>query len=139
MLNKMAVRIALSALFSFGIVMSPALADTQTQKPVAAPSGPVNWDSLNLTPPQVKRINDLRFDYSKKAVQLRASIQLKQLDIQKQLMSPIQNPSFVRRLLQEKLQLESTLQAATLDNFLAIKKLLTPEQLAKLPQAITIK
>lgn len=139
MLNKIAVRMALGALFSFGLIMTPALAEAQTQQPIAAPSGPVNWNSLNLTPAQVKRINDLRHDYSKKVIPLRASISLKQLDIQKQLMSPIQNPSLVRKLLQEKLVLESELQAASLDNFLAIKKLLTPQQLAKLPSAITVK
>ena len=49
------------------------------------------------------------------------------------------SPAKVKNLLQEKLMLESELQAASLDNFLAIKKLLSPQQLAKMPQAITVK
>jgi len=133
-------QLALSALFCLGALAAPALADnTQSQKPAAAPSGPVNWNSLNLSPDQVKKINLLRLEYNKQAIQLKANIQVKQLDIQKQLMSPAANPSLVRKLLQEKLQMESQLQAASLDNFLAIKKLLTPEQLVKLPEVVTIK
>lgn len=140
MLNKIAVQVALSALFSFGALMAPAMADTATptQKPAAAPSGTINWDILNLTPDQVKQINIIRINYSKKAIQLKADIKLKQLDIQNQLMSPAPNPSLVRKLLQEKLAKESELQAASLESFLAIKKLLTPEQLVILPKAVNM-
>ncbi|MBF2055215.1 MAG: periplasmic heavy metal sensor [Candidatus Sericytochromatia bacterium] len=140
MKTKTITQIALSALFAWGVALTPAFADiTQPQKPAAAPSGPINWSALNLSPDQVKKINALRLDYNKQAIQLKANIQIKQLEIQKQLMAPAPNPSLVRQLLQDKLKLEGQIQSASLDHFLAIKKLLTPAQLAKLSEAVVIK
>lgn len=140
MKTKTITQIALSALFTLGVTVTPAFADSASpQKPAAAPSGPINWNALNLSPDQVKKINTLRLDYNKQAIQLKANIQIKQLEIQKQLMAPAPNPSLVRKLLQEKLKLEGQMQSESLDHFLAIKKLLTPEQLAKLSEAVVIK
>jgi hypothetical protein len=133
-------RLALGALIVLGTATTaPVYAQTQPQQPAAAPAGPIDFSKLNLTPDQTKKLNLLRLDYNKKAIKLKADIQLKQLDIQKQLMSPAANPTLVRKLMQEKLALESQLQKASLEQFLAFKKMLTPEQLVKLPQAITIR
>src|SRR5690348_4343479 len=137
-MHKHMTRLALGALFVLGTVSAPAFAQTQPQQPAAAPAGPIDYNKLNLTPDQVKKLNILRLDYNKRAITLKAQIQLKQLDIQKQLMSPAANPSLVRKLMQEKLTLEAQLQKASLEQFLAFKKMLTPEQLVKLPQAVTI-
>ncbi len=143
MLHKFVTRTVLSALLMGAVVTAPAFADDQAaakNSAAAVASGHVNWDIFDLTPTQKKQINKLRMDYSKKAIKLKAEIALKQLSIQEQLMSPAPvSPAKVRNLLQEKLALESQLQAASLDNFLAIKKLLSPQQLAKMPQAITVK
>lgn len=132
--------LALSASLVLGLAMFavPSLAKDASDKPAAVPSA-IDWKSLDLSPEQIKKINLLRLEFNKKAVRLKADAQLKQLEIQKQLMSPAANPSLVRKLLQEKLALESRLQAESLDHFLAIRKLLTPEQLVKLPQAVSIK
>ena len=107
--------------------------------PTTTVSSAIDWKSLDLSPEQIKKINLLRLEFNKKAIRLKADAQLKQVEIQTQLMSPATNPHLVRKLLQEKLALESRLQAESLDHFLAIRKLLTPEQLVKLPQAVSLK
>lgn len=141
MLHKLFTRTVFSALLMGAMVTAPAFADELPAKSAAAvASGHVNWSVFDLTPAQNKQINKIRFDYSKKAIKLKAEIALKKLAIQEQLMSPAPvSPAKVRNLLQERLALESELQTASLDNFLAIKKLLSPQQLAKMPQAITVK
>lgn len=130
---------ALCALMVFGAASAPAFADTTTpQQTTAAPSGPINFALLNLTGDQVKKLNILRLDYNKSAIKLKADIQLKQIEIQRQLMSPAVNPDVVRRLMAEKLAIDSQLQKLAVEQFLAFKKMLTPEQLAKLPGAMTV-
>jgi Spy/CpxP family protein refolding chaperone len=111
----------------------------ESSEKTTAVSSAINWKSLDLSPEQIKKINLLRLEFNKKAIRLKADAQLKQVEIQTQLMSPAANPHLVRKLLQEKLALESRLQAESLDHFLAIRKLLTPEQLVKLPQAVSLK
>ena len=138
-MRKHMSRLALSALFVLGAQVAPVFAQTQPQQPAAAPSGQIDYTKLNLSPDQTKKLNLLRLEYNKQAIKLKADIQLKQIDIQKQLMSPAANPSLVRKLMQEKLALESKLQSASLEQFLAFKKMLTPEQLVKLPQVINIR
>ncbi len=144
MWNKRITQTVLSALvMSFAFTAPGLAADDQPAKkhPAAAvASGHVNWSVFDLTPTQKKEINKIRLAYSKNAIKLKAAIAYKKIEIQEQLMSPAPvSPAKVRNLLKEKLELESKLQAASLDNFLAIKKLLSPQQLAKMPQAITIK
>lgn len=138
MIKKILAQVTLSALICTGVIVAPVMAQQEAPKPAAAP-GSIKWNELNLTPVQIKKINEIRIAYSKLAIKQKADIQVKSLEIQQQLMSPAPNPSYVRKLLQEKLLMESQLQAASLDNFLAIKKLLTPVQLAKLPQAMSIR
>jgi Spy/CpxP family protein refolding chaperone len=141
MLHKLVTRTVFSALLMGAMVTAPAFADELPAKSAAAvASGHVNWDVFNLTPAQIKQINKIRMDYSKKAIKLKAEIALKNLSIQEQLMSPAPvSPARATKLLQERLALESELQTASLNNFLAIKQLLSPQQLAKMPQAITVK
>jgi len=141
MLHKLFTRTVFSALLMGAMVTAPAFADELPAKSAAAmASGHVNWAVFNLTPAQIKQINKIRMDYSKRAIKLKAEIALKNLSIQEQLMSPAPvSPARVKSLLQERLALESELQTASLDNFLAIKQLLSPQQLAKMPQAITVK
>lgn len=140
-MKKHLAQLALSALFVMGTVSVPAFAQSQPQQqqPATVPAGPINYKLLNLTPDQVKKFNQIRLDFNKQAIKLKADIQLKQLEIQKQLMAPAVNQPLLNKLMQEKLALDSKLQKASLDSFVAFKKLLTPQQLALLPQAITLR
>jgi Spy/CpxP family protein refolding chaperone len=142
MINKMissrVLAVAASVMLGLGMVAAPSQAKDASEKPAAVPST-IDWKSLNLSADQIKKINILRIAFNKKAIGLKATAQLKQLEIQKQLMSPAANPSLVRKLLEEKLVLDSQLQKESLDHFLAIRALLTPTQIAKLPGAVALK
>jgi Spy/CpxP family protein refolding chaperone len=99
----------------------------------------INWQMLNLSPSQRERIRLLRVEFQKNSVKLRAEMDLKQLDIEKLLVSPTSDPDEIRKLLRERLSLEAKLRIDALDNFLAIKSLLTSEQLAKLSRAVNLR
>lgn len=99
----------------------------------------INWSLLNLTPTQTQRIRLLRLDFQKLSIKLKAEIDIKQLDIEKLLVSPSSDNSEIRKLLKEKLSTETKLKMEALDNFLVIKSLLTPDQLSRLPKAVNMK
>ena len=110
-------------------------------RPPVASSGSmiINWNILNLTPSQRERIRLLRSDFQKQSIKLKAKMDLKQLDIEKFLVSPTSDPDQIRKLLRERLVIEAKLRLEALDNFLSIKSLLTSEQLAKLPRAVNLR
>ena len=137
-ISSRVLAVAASIMLGLGIFVAPSQAKDASEKPAAVPSS-IDWKMLKLSPDQVKKINLLRIEFNKKAIRLKADAQLKQLEIQKQLMSPAHNPNLVRKLLQEKLALDSQLQKQSLDHFLAVKALLTPTQLVTLSQAVVIK
>lgn len=99
----------------------------------------IKWELLNLTAEQKRRLTTLRYQFQQKAIKLKAQIELKQVEIEQQLIAPNSNPDVVRNFMKEKQTFEADLQMAALENFLAIKALLTPEQLQKLPSAIILK
>ena len=99
----------------------------------------IKWELLNLTPEQRRRITALKYQFQQKAIKLKAQVQLKQVEIEQNLISPNSNPDHVKNLMREKKSLETDLQMAALDNFFAIRALLTPDQLQKLPTALIIR
>lgn len=135
-MTRLAVTALLSSLCMTAFVSAPALAAPLQAAPVA--SGNVDWNKLGLSPEQAKQINLKRMEFEKIAIPLKADIRLKQIDIQRQLMAPAYNPLVVQRLMDEKLALENRLQKEALNNFLAMKKLLTPTQLVKLPSVMGV-
>lgn len=125
----------------FGLVLpvAPAMATQALPQPPAAANGTINWAALSLTPEQTRKINMLRLNHNQIAVKLKADIIVRQMEIQKLLIAPAANPNRIRQLMQENLVMKSRLEAASLENFLAIKKCLTSEQLVKLSQLVVIK
>lgn len=115
--------------------------DRKLPRPPVESSGSliINWSMLNLSPSQRERIRLLRVDFQKLSVRLKAEMDLKQLDIEKLLVAPTSDPDEIRRLLKERLALESKLRTEALENFLSIKSLLTSDQLAKLPRAVNLR
>jgi len=135
--------LCLAIVFNFSTI-SFLYAYAETKRPPRPPletpgSIYIKWELLNLTTEQKRRLTTLRYQFQQKAIKLKAQIELKQVDIEQQLIAANSNPDTVRNLMKEKLALETELQLAALENFLAIKALLTPEQLQKLPSAIIIK
>jgi hypothetical protein len=101
--------------------------------PLNAP-GALDWSSLNLSTDQIRRINLLRLDFQRKAIRLRADIELRRIEIDKLMVSPGADTR-LRQLVKERSALQAQLEMVTLENFLAIKKLLSSDQLEKLPAA----
>lgn len=112
----------------------PAEAAQRIPKPPLNAPGALDWSSLNLSTEQIRRINLLRLDFQRKAIRLRADIELRRIEIDK-LMVSIGADNRLRQLVKERSSLQAQLEMVTLENFLAIKKLLTNDQLEKLPAA----
>jgi len=99
----------------------------------------INWQMLGLNSNQTQKIRNLRIDFQKLSIRLSAESDLKQLEIEKLLISPTSDPDEIRKLMREKLEIDAKLRMAALENFISIKSLLTSEQLAKLPRATTLR
>jgi Spy/CpxP family protein refolding chaperone len=118
----------------FGSVM-PALAASKIPRPPLNAPGALDWSTLNLTQDQIRRINLLRLDFQRMAIRLRSDIELRRLEIDKLMITSNADTNRLRSLVKERSTLTAQMEMATLENFLSIKKLLTPEQLDKLPGA----
>jgi hypothetical protein len=112
----------------------PALAAQRIPKPPLNAPGALDWSSLNLSTDQIRRINLLRLDFQRTAIRLRADIELRRIEIDK-LMVSAGADNRLRQLVKERSSLQAQLEMVTLENFLAIKKLLNSDQLEKLPAA----
>jgi Spy/CpxP family protein refolding chaperone len=128
---------------ALAFISFPALAedDRKLPRPPVESSGSliINWSLLNLSPSQRERIRILRVDFQKLSVRLKADMDLKQLDIEKLLVSPNSDPNEIRKLLRERLSIEAKLRTEALDNFLSIKALLSSDQLTRLPRAVNLR
>lgn len=135
--NKIILFICLT-LFSLPVM---AEEDRKLPRPPVESSGSmiINWSMLNLSATQRERIRLLRVDFQKLSVRLKADMDLKQLDIEKLLVASNSDPNDIRKLLKDRLSIEARLRTEALDNFLAIKSLLTSEQLSKLPRAVNLR
>ena len=138
--RKKSLSLVLGTVMTLGFFASPVMAQThiKAKTKITSPSK-VSWKKLGLNTKQKVKINKLLLKYNKSAIKLKAEIKIKRIEIQEALISPAINPNTLHKLLQTKLVLESKLQKAQLNNFLAIKKVLTPTQLKKLPQAIVLR
>ncbi|MFN8673310.1 MAG: hypothetical protein U0457_14660 [Candidatus Sericytochromatia bacterium] len=96
----------------------------------------INWGILNLTVQQKEKMRLMNIDFQKVSIKLKADIDLKQIEIEKLLISPHSNSEQIRKIMKDKLALESKLRMEALENFLQKKALLTTDQLAKLPTAV---
>jgi Spy/CpxP family protein refolding chaperone len=141
MLSKR-VKISVISIVSIISYTIPSFADDSHSLPrprvESAGSLVINWDQLNLTNSQKQRIKSLRYDFQKTSIKYKAQMDLQQLEIEKALVSPVSKPAEIKKLMLEKLSLESKLRMAALDNFLAIKSMLTTDQLAKLSKAVNL-
>ena len=113
----------------------PAMAATKIPRPPLNAPGALDWSSLNLTQDQIRKINLLRLDFQRMAIRLRSDIELRRLEIDKLMITPNADTNRLRALVKERSALTAQLELSTLDNFLAIKKLLSNEQLERLPGA----
>ncbi len=93
-------------------------------------------ESLSLSEEQITEINKTLLDFQKDTVELRNSIQIKELEVKALLLEPQTELVKIRAKLQEIADLQVELKVKTIEKYLEVKDLLTPEQQAKLPLGV---
>ena len=91
---------------------------------------------LNLSEEQITEINKTLLDFQKDTVELRNSIQIKELEVKALLLEPQTELVKIRVKLQEIADSQVELKVKTIEKYLEVKDLLTPEQQAKLPLGV---
>ena len=92
--------------------------------------------SLNLSEEQIAEINNTLLDFQKDTLEIRNRIQIKELEIKALLLEPETELAKIREKLKEVTDLQVELKVKTIEKYLEIKDLLTPEQQAKLPLGV---
>ena len=92
--------------------------------------------SLNLSEEQVTKINKTLLDFQKDTVELRNSIQIRELEVKALLLEPLTEMTKIKAKFEEIAELQVEIRVKTIERYLEIKGLLTPEQQAKLPLGV---
>ncbi|MDD5014095.1 MAG: periplasmic heavy metal sensor [Atribacterota bacterium] len=92
--------------------------------------------SLNLSEEQIAEINKTLLDFQKDTVELRNSIQIRELEVKALLLEPQTELVKIRAKLEEIADLQVELKIKTIEKYLEVKDLLTPEQQEKLPLGV---
>jgi len=92
--------------------------------------------SLNLSEEQIAEINKDLLDFQKDTIELRNSMQIRELEVKALLLEPQTDLVKIRVKLQEITDLQVELKTKTIEKYLKVKSLLTLEQQAKLPLGV---
>lgn len=91
---------------------------------------------LDLSEEQITEINKTLLDFQKNTLELRNRMQIKELEVKALLLEPETELAKIREKLKEAADLQVELKVKTIEKYLEIKDLLTPEQQAKLPLGV---
>ena len=83
---------------------------------------------LNLTPEQDKQIKDIRYERQKKPIDLRSQIQKNRLELRHLISNNNIDEKKILNLTDENSKIQAELKKSAIQNWLAIYKILTPEQ-----------
>jgi len=97
-----------------------------------------NWrerlaNYLNLTPQQKKKISRLRLSFEEEILDLRTQLERKRIQLQKLLMDEKINKDKIYSLVDDMATIKGRIDKKMVDFYLKIRKILTEEQLEKLP------
>jgi Spy/CpxP family protein refolding chaperone len=92
--------------------------------------------SLNLSEEQVTEIKKVLLDFQKDTLELRNSLQIKELEVKALLLGPLTEMTKIKAKYEEIAELQVEIKVKTIEGYLEIKGLLTPEQQAKLPLGV---
>jgi Spy/CpxP family protein refolding chaperone len=92
--------------------------------------------SLNLSEEQVTEIKKVLLDFQKDTLELRNSLQIKELEVKALLLEPLTEMTKIKAKYEEIAELQVEIRVKTIERYLEIKGLLTPEQQAKLPLGV---
>lgn len=87
--------------------------------------------SLNLSEEQVTEIKKVLLDFQKDTLELRNSLQIKELEVKALLLEPLTEMTKIKAKYEEIAELQIEIRVKTIERYLEIKGLLTPEQQAK--------
>ena len=93
-------------------------------------------ESLNLSEEQITEIKKTLLDFQKGTLEPRNRMQIKELEIKALLLEPETELVKIRAKLEEIADLQVELKVKTIEKYLEVKDLLTPEQQAKLPLGV---
>jgi len=92
--------------------------------------------SLNLSEEQVTEIKRVLLDFRIDTLELRNSLQIKELEVKALLLEPLTEMTKIKAKFEEIAELQVEIRVKTIEKYLEIKGLLTPEQQAKLPLGV---
>jgi Spy/CpxP family protein refolding chaperone len=92
--------------------------------------------SLNLSDEQVTEIKRTSIDFQKNILELRNNLQIKELEVKALLLEPLTEMTIIKEKFEEIAELQVEIRVKTIERYLEIKGLLTPEQQAKLPLGV---
>jgi Spy/CpxP family protein refolding chaperone len=92
--------------------------------------------SLNLSEEQVTEIERISIDFQKNILELRNNLQIKELEVKELLLEPLTEMTKIKEKFEEIAELQVEIRVKTIERYLEIKELLTPEQQAKLPLGV---
>ena len=93
-------------------------------------------DEIGLTDEQVEKIKDIRNKNAKEIIDLNAEKKKAEIDLRKLMEDPDAKSSAIEKLAKKVMEQENAIRTAQLDAMLEIRDILTPEQRAKLKEAI---
>lgn len=91
---------------------------------------------LDLSEEQITEIKKTLLGFQKNTIELRNRMQIKELEVKALLLEPETELAKIREKLKEAADLQVELKVKTIEKYLEIKDLLTPEQQAKLPLGV---
>ncbi len=91
-------------------------------------------DNLDLTDAQVKQMQEIQYDFAKTGIGLRADLKEARLALQHELAQPNVDKKEVDKLVDQVAQAQKMLLKHRIDRRMAMKDVLTPEQLEKFQQ-----
>lgn len=92
--------------------------------------------SLNLSEEQVTEIKRISIDFQKNILELRNNLQVKELEVKELLLQPLIDMTKMKEKFEEIAELQVEIKVKTIERYLEIKELLTPDQQAKLPLGV---
>lgn len=124
----------IAILVGASLLLSSVFASAQPCRPGPFFRHPELAKKMELTDKQIDQIKDLFLDMEKKRIELRADLQLKELELRQAMDSPKPDEGKVRKLVKQIGTMKTDLHMTRIDQQLGLKKILTPEQQEKLRQ-----
>lgn len=90
--------------------------------------------ALGLTKAQTAKLEQIRFDYKASMIKLRSEMQLKKLDMEREMNAENPDRAKLNKLVDELSAVRSRMAKARISHGLDVKKILTPEQWNKLKE-----